>query len=337
MTQKTYVKNIKTLLKRAETEVYRDVVESQRLLDIASTLSKENKDDQMLLEVSLTKILISFSSDASTDVYDSLNHIIRDAEKLNNFYILSKSYNLLGHISTKWGLYENASQFFDKSLYYAEKNDDLLMQYEIYNAKGELAMCYRQYEVARTLFKRSLEIGNKCDRAMLLPLIHANMGRVYFYEEKLDLSLEELQIAKNLLNSKHSKEVWGNVFYLSGQYKRRMGQYDAAIDQLELGIGYFNSINRICASAPLYKEISDMYLNTHDVSRALHNYMEALEIADFDEPSKECKLFVGCLAEIYEQIGMEKEAFDHYKTYRKINDTLDEKSLYHKIRTIEFK
>lgn len=337
MTQKTYVKNIKTLLKRAETEVYRDVVESQRLLDIASTLSKENKDDQMLLEVRLTKTLISISNDANTDVYDSLDHIINDAEKLNNLYILSKAYDLLGHTSMKWGLYENASQFFDKSLRYAEENNDLLTQYEVYNAKGELAMRYKHYEVARTLFRKSLEIGNKCDKAMLLPLIHANIGRVYFYEEKLELSLEELQIARSLLNSKHSKEVWGSVFYLSGQYKRRMGQYDAAIDQFETGIGYFNSINRICASAPLYKEISDIYLNTHDVSRALHNYMEALKKADFDEPSLECKLFVGYLAEIYEQLGMEKEAFDYYKTYRKINDTLEEKTLYHKIRTIEFK
>lgn len=337
MTQETYIKNIKTLLKRAETEVYRDVVESERLLEIASILSKENNDEEMLLEVRLTQALITYSSDVNADLYDVLELIIQEAKAYNKTTILSKAFQLLGHISIRWELYENASQFYQKSLEYAISENSLLLQYELYNARGVLATHCRQYELATSLFKKSLEIAKDYDRPQLLPLIHANMGRVYFYEEKLEKSLEELEIAKKLLNAKHSKEVWGNVYYLSGQYKRRMGEYDDAIDQFEMGINYFNSINRVSASAPLYKELSDLYLNTHDISRALHNYMNALEIAESKEPSKESKLFTGFLAEIYEQLGMKKESFDHYKSYRKMNDALEKRSLYHKIKSIEFK
>ncbi len=336
MTQESYIKNVKTLLKRADAEVYRDAMEAEQLLKIALKIASDNKDLTLLLEVRLTEVLIAYKNNANTDKYDALLAIVKEAKKDNMMFILAKAYYLLGQINMRWELYNNASRFYEQALLYAKEGNHPSLEIEILNAQGVLAITLRKYKEARLLFDTSLIILKTHDMKMFLPLIHSNIGSVYFYEDNLDLAWKELEKASAMLNSKHSKEIWGNIYFLNGQYKRRIGKYEEAIDELEQGIHCYNSVNRICLSAPLYKEISEIYLNTHDVSRALHLYVEAFEIAESFGSHKESRFFTGNLAEIYEKLKMEKEAFNHYKLYWKMNASLEEELLYHQIRAIEF-
>lgn len=81
MTQESYIKNVKTLLKRADAEVYRDAMEAEQLLKIALKIASDNKDLTLLLEVRLTEVLIAYKNNANTDKYDALLAIVKEAKK----------------------------------------------------------------------------------------------------------------------------------------------------------------------------------------------------------------------------------------------------------------
>ncbi|CAF4171125.1 unnamed protein product [Rotaria sordida] len=242
------------------------------------------------------------------------NMLLNEASNENDE---SYCYHYLGMIKNDLGQYNEAIEFYQKSLDIKEKtlppnHPDLASSYNniglVYKNMGE-------YSKALTYYEKDLEIGLKAlpPNHPDLAISYGNIGSVYRnmgeYSKALSSYERSLAIRKIALPPNHpdlatSYNNIGNVYKDMGEYSKALSSHERSLEIRKIALPPNHP--DLAAS---YLNIGLVYNNMGEYSKALSSYERSLEIWKIALPSNHPNL-----AASYNNIGM---VYDNMGEYSK--------------------
>lgn len=201
--------------------------------------------------------------------------------------------NQLGLMKDELGEYEEAIQYFNKSIEIEEKcipcdDQSLAASYNnlgvVYSSMGDYSKALSSHEKALTVQKQSLPSTH-----LHLASSYANIGSVYYrmgdYHEALSSHEKALTIEQQSLPSNHPSLAMsygniGNVYCRLNDYPKALSNYQKTLSIQQ------QSLPPIHPSLAIsYNNIGNVYLSMNDYSKALSSHEEALNIRQQSLPS----------------------------------------------------
>ncbi len=233
---------------------------------------------------------------------------------------ISSAYNNLGKTLVSIGAYNEAMEYLLKALAINQKNG--WDRKAALNLKAmALAKIDQQEEhLALEYLEQVRAMENLKDDLYIQTDLYTQLGFVYSNLKKYDESINALQTAIGL------EEKWGNVsgvphHNLADTY-RKMGNYPLAEKTALLALSYKQEKNKTLSTSYTLNLLSDIYLATNQLPRALDVSLRALEIVRAkNAKSRERKTHMD-LAEVYEAQRNFPLALRHQKLYQHLQDSL---------------
>ncbi len=274
------------------------------------------------------------------------------------------------------GKYDEALISFNKVYeIYSEKKDEF-RTLKTLNVIGLVYQTQGNYPYALKQHYKSLEIAKKLKDSSNISISLNNIGTIYIKQENYDKALEILEKALAIMKIKKNKkgiaatknniasvyikkeENLKAIKYLkeSLEINREISAKDQIVNSLN-GLGDVHvSLKKYIDANNFYEEarniniqienqeglsysylgIADSYMEQKKYNQALSNALNSLEISnklnllDYQRDAHEI------LAEIYKIKGEYKTAFNSYKQFKKLNDSLFNKKNIEKIAQLEY-
>ncbi|CAM4841874.1 unnamed protein product [Rotaria magnacalcarata] len=216
------------------------------------------------------------------------------------------TYHKLGWLKDDQGKYQEAVEFYEKSLEIKRKtlpDDDasLALTYSaiglVYNNMGEYTKALKFYEKANKINLQSLppnhpHTASDCNN---IGLVYDNMGEyskaIEFYDKSL--RIREISLPPNHPDLATSYNNIGLVYGSMGEYSKALEFYEKANKIWEISLPP-NHLN-LAAS---YNNIAGVYNNMGEYSKVLEYYEKSLQIREISLPANHPDL-----ATIYNNIG----------------------------------
>lgn len=260
------------------------------------------------------------------------------ARRINSPYHIGVATNDLGISFSQVGDNEQALKYYQESLEIAVQSKDTLGICFTFGNIGRLHYDELNYDLAESYFKQVVDIGIHASNKLVLGLAYANLGyleydkgnfnkaRDYFNKAKKiakaigdRLSLIEMQIATADLDVEEKR------------YELAEAEFKTVIDDLKaFGLNDEMSIYPHYALTDLYHK-QDKY--NQSIEAALVGLKHAEELEDVDYQVS----FHEHLSKVYESEGQVSDAFQHYKKYKILSDSIYNKEKSDKVMELESK
>jgi len=298
-------------------------------------------------------------------------------ESLDDIGLLSECYSEIGIVYKNQGKFDLALEYYSKAIDYAKQIYDTLWVASckvnignIYKEKGYLTIALNYYLEALKILERN---GN--DRR--IAVCYQNIGDIYNkqldYNKALEYYSRSLTLAKNANDKVRENTCYLNIGYVYAnlnEYTMARDFYDMALElykesgythelddcyiligdsyrleeNYQEAIPYYNKALKISNAeqdqtrhAETLIKLGNIYKNKNELSKALSLSQQSLEIA---EKIGSLGLIIeanGTLSEIYEAIGWHQKAFDQFKIFSRLKDSLFNTEKYKAITEMEVK
>jgi serine phosphatase RsbU (regulator of sigma subunit) len=234
----------------------------------------------------------------------------------------------IGSIYDDIGDIQNCLDYYHKSLKIKLELKDSIGIGNSYNNIGYVYAEQENYQKALEYHKKALEIrtliGDQkgiANSKNNIALYHSNQGEeikaIEIYRESLKIRLE-LELWSETSNS------YRNIAWCFWQ----LDEQDSAIHQINLAIEYANLSKSRKAISHTNSSLGAFYVGMNEYEKALPVSMKAYKIADeFGSPDL-IRRATKNLYLIYEHKGDYKNAFEKYKTYILMRDSIENKESY---------
>ena len=286
----------------------------QKLLDTANYYFAGNSNDTALACYSL--IL------NSTEIDTSIEHQRRMIEA----YIKS------GMIFFAFCDYRTAYNYNINALQLCEKTNDSMFLFRAYNNMGNIYYRLGKYDMAKSNYLTALRI---CEDTIRLVHVLNNLGinetlagnndsAFYFLRKSLDLVQK--------INNKQMYNIYNNiavVYYNKKQNDSAVYYYNLALENAEYN-------NNMESKARTLANLGELFFKANKPEMALHYINLSKTIA------REHKFLVILadnylhLSQIAEAKGNIKNAFEHYKTYTAIKDSVFDTEIFGDINHLQY-
>jgi tetratricopeptide (TPR) repeat protein/DNA-binding CsgD family transcriptional regulator len=242
--------------------------------------------------------------------------------------LVAAIYLFLGKTYTLHDNYSEAIVNFLKSRELAEKIDDKVLLSDLFDDIGLVFILLDNYEQAEGYFKKSLEVNELIDNKKSYANSLRNIGLIYQkknqFTEAEKMYMEALDIYREL---NHLPGISTSNIGI-GNTKFGLKNYDAALTYYKTALDFAEKIKISSkGSGPFimalcYNRLGETYLR-------LKRYDDALEMLRLSSDLSEKFMFPGRKADaslfysqVYEQIGNIVLAFDYYKNYNQLSDSI---------------
>lgn len=156
-------------------------------------------------------------------------HLIRNAELLNESQILPHCYHNMGYLKTKMEKYHEALYFYEKSLLLqpVDSAHYLMTLYSI----GETHYLLKEIEQASTIFEKVLELSKKFSNQKYILLSKYYLKACECFAGSLDFL--ETKVIPFLEESKEHVDLLNHFYRLLSTNFRRIGRYKEAVKYIE--------------------------------------------------------------------------------------------------------
>jgi len=258
-------------------------------------------------------------------------------KEINDKNGISNCLNNIGIIYDDQGNYPKALDYYQKSLKIDEELGDKEGISSSLNNIGIIYKSQEDYIKALEYYEKSLKIYKELDDKTGISMSFNNISIVYEvlkdYPKALEYQRKSLKIDEEL-NDKIGISVGlnniGEIFIKQGNYLQALENFNKALkikekigDKLGLCETYFN--------------IGTVYLKTENFTKALSFTEKSLVIAKELKLLNEHKDIRKQLSEIYSFTKNYKKAFENYKLYKVLNDSIFNKENIKKITKLEYK
>ncbi len=195
------------------------------------------------------------------------------AEKIDNPLKVAESAEKIGDVYQMQGVYQNASEYYLKSLSLREKiKDDNKAIANTYNQLGNITVEQGDNEKALEYYLKSLNIRENIQDKQGILVSLSNLGGFYYRQGKFEQALDYHQQALSIADSLGNKQVLSyNLNRIAETYYR--------MDKLEESLNYFQqqlyiaqSIGERLGIQKAYKGLSQIYAKLGDYKRAYEYY-----------------------------------------------------------------
>ncbi len=255
---------------------------------------------------------------------------------------MAASYNNIGNIHLYKGDYDNAIAFYLKSLKKFEELRDkqgMSVSYNnigiIYDNKGDydkaIAFYFKSLDITEYILSEAKELSEKQNAQKGMSNSFANIGIIYEekgdYDKAIAFYFKSLKIDEELGNKNGMSISYDNIgiiYYYKGDYDKAIAFYFKSL-QLREELGDQNGMSTS------YNNIGNLYLTQNKPIEAKKQQLQALNIA-LEIGHKESMYYAySSLAQCDSALGNFRGAYEYYKLYSQVHDSVFTKESSDKI------
>ncbi len=250
---------------------------------------------------------------------------------------VSMSFNNIGLIYWRHSNYKKALKYYQKSLKIREKLKDKNGISRCLNNIGLIYNSQKNHEKALECFEKSLKMKDKINDKDGYALCLNNIALIYQTQKKYKKALEyykkSLKINEEINNKKGIAMCFNNIalsYYDKEENEKSMEYHYKSLrikekldDKNGISTSYFN-IGVIYCDKNNYKKSLNFILKSLKISKELGHLDEQRKIHRY-------------LANIYSKIKNYKKAFENYKVFKNLNDSIFNEKNVKEMTGLEYK
>ena len=218
-------------------------------------------------------------------------------ESLGESRRIAACYQNIGDTYHRQRDYNQALQYFEKALFLAEKDNDNVREILIYLNICDVQIQLKQYKKARGLLQKTLELYKVTGYKLELDNCYVLFGDTWFFED----------------------------------------DYNKAIDYYQQALTIARQKNDLSGIAEIEGKLGIAFMQLHEYQKALNLFTNSAEIA---ENQGSLELLIDAkfnLSEINEKLGQHQLAFEYFREYSQLKDSLFNAEKYKAIKEMEVK
>lgn len=246
-----------------------------------------------------------------------------------NGYRKPEIYSELAKLYWHIGNDTRAMSLLHEALDFCENSNDTLNYGHILYDIGNIHLFWQEYENALSYYKQAMEIFRDTDQWRDLSAVHNNMGIYYKETGNYTAALAHFDTSYKL-DSVVGNTVLNNI----GNIYNIQGDYDK-------GLAYFQKAMKIQADkltdaevATYMNNIGRVYGLKRQFDSSFHFLNRAFNVATLSKNNKLRVQVLRNFADVNYMRGHYKEAFDYYKRYSDLNDSLFNNDKYRTINEL---
>ncbi|WP_299437152.1 response regulator [uncultured Aquimarina sp.] len=230
--------------------------------------------------------LIDTSNNLTFDykIKESLEYAIMAANyahELDNDHYKSEAYYLMAYNYQTLVDYENAEEYFRKSLKYAEKaNDSLLILWNNNGLGNVYSDGYKDLEASLEFYGKATQLGKLLNNSKeyMTPII--NLAWTYIDAKKFDEAIPYIEEAGKLVVENKDIEGYCEVYYLKGRLALSQNKYPEANEFFDESIMIADRHNMLLELSFIYEARAEMYEKQGDLEKAYKDIKRYQEYKD---------------------------------------------------------
>ena len=288
------------------------------LTTMGQTISSFNKLPKQQLLDTANYFFDQNSTDMALACYSSIiNTPVKDAD-VEQQQIIVEAYNKAAAIYYYMCDYKSAYEFLIKALLLCEKYNYLSYESTIYNNIGNIYYHFKQYDIAKYYYEKAL---NLCNDSTRIIMILNNLGAIELEIGTLDSAFfylnQSLQISKTH-NDMHLHTILNTIASI---YKKSK-QYNSALKYFKLALNEAEKHSQIEKKAKNLSDLGNLFFKINKMDSALFYLHLSNTIAEENSFLRILAENYLTLSKIEEAKGRKTSAFEHYKKYVNLKDSV---------------
>ena len=247
-----------------------------------------------------------------------------NANSKNNLDIkkgLAKAYGSIGIVFSEQSNYAKALKYYLKSVKIYEEINDTAKCAKLYNNIGIVYKSQSSHFKALEYFIKAQRIQEKL-KDPNIGITLTNIANSYLHEKSFDKAFDYYTNAKISLDKNPNPRALGEWYNNLGLYFKAKNNPIKAIENWNLAIATFSSIDDKFGVADTYIYLGQLYLDQNKLTDALNSANKSLQLAKEIDVLEQIVISEKLLSDIYYKQGNSNQALLHYKLFSKANDSL---------------
>ena len=235
---------------------------------------------------------------------------------------LARAYASAGVVHSEENNYSKALEHYFKALKIYQEIGQKTGISKAYNNIGIVYKSQQHLKQALSYFEKAYQIQNEIgEQSAAVTLM--NMGAIHFELGNDGKALEYYKKAQNLFSKIDNKRGEALLYNYFGDYYRKLKNANLAFENYGMSQKIYESMeNKFGVSLVLYN-LSQLHIDGKRYNDALPLAEQSLKLAREIGTLDQIKESEKILSDIYTQIGNQPKAFEHYKQYIVIRDSLE--------------
>ncbi len=247
-----------------------------------------------------------------------------NANSKNNLDIkkgLAKAYGSIGIVFSEQSNYAKALKYYLKSVKIYEEINDFEKCAKLFNNIGIVYKSQSSNFKALEYFTKAQLIQDEL-KDPNVGITLTNIANCYLHEKNFDKALEYYANAKISLDKNPNPRALGEWYNNFGLFFKATNNPAKAIENWNLAIATFSSIEDKFGVADTYIYLGQLYLDQNKLTEALSFANKSLQLAKEINVLEQIVISEKLLSDIYSKQGNSDQALLHYKLFSKANDSL---------------
>jgi two-component system, NtrC family, sensor kinase len=305
---------------------------SQRALKMAEEIGDNT---QMTLYLNNLGVIYQSMGDypKSLDYYQTG---LKIAEKVNDTYSVNTYLSNIGVIYEAQGNYPHALEYYQKSLKLCEDSNDKRMIGTVAANIGEIYTKQGNDMKAREYYLKSLSLAEETDDKYMILYCTSLLGDIYIRQADYTHALSYLERGMSTSKEGATPSLTSKILTSIGTVHEKQNKLSEALEYYQKALKISEEIGEKPPIAKIYMNMGTVYLKKKNYQQALAYSYKSLAIAEelklMDIQSK----IALQLSDIYEATGDFRRAYETYKTYKQLNDSVFNTENTKKMTGIEY-
>jgi len=243
-----------------------------------------------------------------------------DALKIKNG--LARSYGSAGVVYSEENNYTKALENYLKALKIYQETGQTTSISKAYNNIGIVYKSQKHLDKALEYFEKALRIQNETGEQSAAVTL-TNIGAIYFEKGNSIKALEYYEKAKNFFAKIDNKRGNALLYNYLGDYYKKENDVGFAIENYNEAMKLYQEMDNKFGVALVLYNMGQLYIDNKKYEPALAAVEKSLALAREIGTLDQIKYSEKMLSEIYTLMGNQPKAFEHYKQYILIKDSLD--------------
>ena len=307
---------------------------AKRAIDVA----EESKDSTKMLKAYLFLANIYYEKHdyrSAIQLYEKAKKIVDKKQELDLDYLHVINRLAISHSELKE--YPKALEYLNLILMYCKSNNQINRSQVAYINIGQIYYNLGQYAKAEENYLKAVKINEEAKDTSRLINNYLNLGLLYNKWNKLDLAKSYLQKAKDLIepNSLKSYHRLGNIYETLAEISQKEKKIGLAEQYWQKCLSYYRKTNDMYEISRVSGLIAGFYMDINKYDLALDYINKSIDYAIFSKDYFGLSERYLLKSKLFEKQGNIVKAFDYFKKYAYLKDSLNTNIQLNKIKEVE--
>ncbi len=250
---------------------------------------------------------------------------------------LARAGNNLAMIHLRENEYYNALEYMSESLKYFEKINDKNKLLVLYNNIGNLQAQLGNSEQSFKYFSLALQLALELNEKKISPYIYNSLGNYYGTQQKYKEALANYKKSINISEEERNQLVLGLAWFNMAIIYQAQRDYDNSIKYMQKSLEVRKSTGDSIGIIASLNQLGLFNLVINDFDKSKENLNNALKLNKLKRNNSELKQSYLYYSKLDSAQGNYSEAYDLYKKYSEINESMLIESKSREIGRLETK